>query len=92
MTSKLQQNMGVHNNAHVPKESFPTFLWYALEFFIVLGAAIGISMNSMSYFQKIGFTEDMTDWIFWGIIGAVFLVYYLIVRNLILKRPILSKI
>jgi hypothetical protein len=84
--------MGVHNNAHVPKESFPTFLWYAIEFFIVLGAAIGISMNSMSYFQKIGFTVDMTDWIFWGIIGAVFLVYYLIVRNFILKRPILSKI
>jgi hypothetical protein len=84
--------MGVHNNAHVPKESFPTFLWYAIEFFIVLGVAIGISMNSMSYFQKIGFTEDMTDWIFWGIIGAVFLVYYLIVRNFILKRPILSKI
>jgi hypothetical protein len=84
--------MGVHNNAHVPKESFPTFLWYAIEFFIVLGAAIGISINSMSYFQKIGFTEDMTNWIFWGIIGAVFLGYYLIVRNFILKRPILSKI
>jgi hypothetical protein len=84
--------MGVHNNAHVPKESFPTFLWYAIEFFIVLGAAIGISMNSMGYFQKIRFTEDMTDWIFWGIIGAVFLVYYLIVRNFILKKPILSKI
>ncbi len=84
--------MGVHNNAHVPKESFPTFLWYAIEFFIVLGAAIGISMLSMSYFQKMRFTEDMTDWIFWGIIGAVFLVYYLIIRNFILKRPILSKI
>jgi len=84
--------MGVHNNAHVPKESFPTFLWYTIEFFIVLGAAIEISMISMSYFQKMGFTEDMTDWIFWGIIGAVFLVYYLIVRNFILKRPILSKI
>ena len=84
--------MGVHNNAHVPKESFPTFLWYAIEFFIVLGASIGISMSSMGYFQQIGFTEEMTDWIFWGIIGAVFLVYYLIVRNFILKRPILSKI
>ena len=84
--------MGVHNNAHIPKESFPPFLWYAIEFFIVLGTAVGISMNSMSYFQKIGFTEEMTDWIFWGIIGAVFLVYYLIVRNFILKKPILSKI
>jgi len=84
--------MGVHNNAHVPKESFPTFLWYAIEFFIVLGVAIGISMNSIGYFQKMGFTADMTNWTFWGIIGAVFLVYYLIVRNFILKKPILSKI
>lgn len=84
--------MGVHNNAHVPKESFPTFLWYTIEFFIVLGASLGISMISIGYFQKIGFTEEMTDWIFWGIIGAVFLVYYLIIRAFILKRPILSKI
>ena len=84
--------MGVHNNAHVPKESFPTFLWYAIEFFIVLGAAIGISMNSMDYFHKMKFTDDMTVWIFWGIVGAVFLVYYLIVRPFILKKPILSKI
>ncbi|TLX76836.1 MAG: hypothetical protein E6L05_01980 [Thaumarchaeota archaeon] len=84
--------MGVHNNAHVPKESFPTFLWYAIEFFIVLGAALGISMISMSYFQKIGFTQEMTDWLFWGIIGAVFLCYYMIIRTFILKRPILSKI
>lgn len=84
--------MGVHNNIHVPKESFPSFLWYAIEFFIVLGAALGISMNSMGYFQKIGITQDMTDWVFWGIIGAVFLFYYLIVRTFILKRPILSKI
>jgi predicted cobalt transporter CbtA len=84
--------MGVHNNAHVPKESFPTFLWYAIEFFIVLGAAVGISIISIGYFQKIGFTEDMTNWIFWGITGVVYLVYYLIVRNFILKRPVLSKI
>ncbi len=84
--------MGVHNNAHVPKESFPTFLWYAIEFFIVLGAALGISMNSMDYFHKVGFPEDMTVWIFWGIVGAVFLAYYLIVRPFILKKPILSKI
>ncbi len=84
--------MGVHNNAHIPKESFPTFLWYAIEFFIVLGAALGISMVSMDYFHKIGFTEEMTDWAFWGVVGSVLLVYYLIVRNFIFKRPVLSKI
>jgi len=84
--------MGVHNNAHVPKESWPGFLWYAIEFFLALGAGLGISLNSMDYFKKIGFDDTMSTWIFWGIIGAVFLVYYLVVRPIILRKPILSKI
>ena len=84
--------MGAHNNVHVPKESWPAFLWYAIEFFIVLGAGIGIAVNSMDYFKKMGFDESMTDWIFWGIVGIVFLVYYLVVRPLLLRKPALSKI
>ena len=84
--------MGAHNNIHVPKESWPAFLWYAIEFFIVLGAGIGIAVNSMDYFKKMGFDESMTDWIFWGIVGIVFLAYYLIVRPLLLRKPALSKI
>ena len=84
--------MGAHNNVHVPKESWPAFLWYAIEFFIVLGAGIGIAVSSMDYFKKMGFDESMTDWIFWGIVGIVFLAYYLVVRSLLLRRPTLSKI
>ena len=84
--------MGAHNNVHVPKESWPAFLWYAIEFFIVLGAGIGISVTSMDYFKKMGFDESMTDWIFWGIVGVVFLAYYLIIRPLLLGKPALSKI
>ena len=84
--------MGAHNNVHVPKESWPAFLWYAIEFFIVLGAGIGISVSSIDYFKKMGLDESMTDWIFWGIVGVVFLVYYIIVRPLLLKRSILSRI
>jgi len=84
--------VGAHNNVHVPKESWPAFLWYAIEFFIVLGAGIGIAVSSMDYFKKMGFDESMTDWIFWGIVGIVFLAYYLVVRSLLLRRPTLSKI
>ena len=84
--------MGTHNNIHVPKESWPSFMWYAIEFFVVLGAGLGISLNSMGFFTKMGFNSSMTVWAFWGIIGVVFLAYYLIVRPLILRRPILSKI
>ena len=85
-------NMGVHNNVHVPKDSFPEFLWYAIEFFIVVGVSVGIAMNSVNYFTEIGFTEQMTNWIFWGIAGGVFLVYYLPIRALILKKPIFKNI
>ena len=85
-------NMGVHNNVHVPKDSFPGFLWYAIEFFIVVGVSVGIAMNSVNYFTEIGFTEQMTNWIFWGIAGGVFLVYYLPIRALILKKPIFKNI
>jgi len=84
--------VGAHNNIHVPKESWPAFMWYAIEFFIVLGAGLGISLNSMDFFKKMGFNDSMTIWAFWGVIGAVFLAYYLIVRPIILRRPILSKI
>ena len=84
--------MGAHNNVHIPKESFPTFLWYAIEFFIVVGISVGIAMNSINYFTQIGFTEQMTNWIFWGIVSGVFLVYYILIRPLILKKPILKNI
>ena len=84
--------MGVHNNIHVPKESFPRFVWYAIEFFIVVGTSVGIAMNSVNYFTQIGFTEQMTNWIFWGIVGGVFLVYYMLIRSLIFKKPILKNI
>ncbi|MGI0075748.1 MAG: hypothetical protein ACREA5_07385 [Nitrosotalea sp.] len=84
--------MGVHNNIHVPKESWPSFMWYAIEFFIALGVGLGISLISMDYFKKLGFDDAMTTWLFWGIDGVVLLVYYLIVRPLVMKKPVLSKI
>jgi hypothetical protein len=84
--------MGVHNNIHVPEESFPKFLWYAIEFFIIVGISIGIAMNSINYFTEIGFTEQMTNWIFWGIVGGVFLVYYMLIRAHIFKKPIFKNI
>jgi hypothetical protein len=84
--------VGAHNNVHIPKESWPAFAWYAIEFGIVMAAGLLISANSMDYFKKMGFDESMTNWIFWGLVGAVYLVYYLIMRPIILRRPALSKI
>lgn len=84
--------MGVHNNVHVPKDSFPTFLWYAIEFFIIVGISAGVAMITVDYFTQMGFSEIMTNWIFWGIVGGIFLVYYMIIRAFLFKKPVLSNI
>lgn len=82
--------MGVHNNIHVPKDSWPAFAWYAIEFFIIMAVGILIANSSMGYFKKLGFEEAMTNWIFWGIVGLPYLAYYIVVRPLLFKRPALK--
>jgi len=34
--------------------------------------------------------EGMLNWIYWGIVGGIFLGWYLIIRGGILKKPILG--
>lgn len=82
--------MGVHNNVHVPKDSWPAFAWYAIEFFVVLAVGIMIAVESMGYFANLKLAPDVTNWVFWGIVGGPFLVYYIIVRPLLFKRPALK--
>ena len=77
--------------AHVPKESFPRFVWYVIEFGIMLGIGVGISFKSVEYFQQLGMTEAMTNWIFWGIVGVPIAIYYIIIRSHIFKKPILEQ-
>lgn len=82
--------MGVHNNVHVPKDSWPAFAWYAIEFFIVMAVGILTAVNTMGYFSKFHLAPDITNWVFWGIVGIPFLAYYIIVRPFLLKRPALK--
>lgn len=82
--------MGVHNNVHIPKDSWPAFAWYAIEFFIVMAVGMLLAASSMDYFKKLGFDESMTNWIFWGLVGVPYPLYYFIVRPLLLKRPALK--
>ena len=35
--------MATHDNIHIPGESFPHWIWFTIEFFIVLGIALGIA-------------------------------------------------
>ncbi|ABK78503.1 hypothetical protein CENSYa_1894 [Cenarchaeum symbiosum A] len=36
--------MGVHNNIHIPSESWPGWIWYAIEFAIVLAVSMVAGM------------------------------------------------
>jgi len=44
--------VGSHDNIHIPKESWPHFTWYVIEFFIVLGIAVLIAFQVTPLFQE----------------------------------------
>lgn len=76
--------MGVHNNVHIPKESWPHWTWYAIEFGIVLAISMLVSREITNSIE--GLTPDMQNWIFYGIVGGIFLGWYIIIRGLIMKK------
>lgn len=99
----------VRSNVHVPKESFPFFLFLVIEFSVVLGIALAVSWQITPTFQEIVVSqglvctqkshittcvvsdeistdEGVLDWIFWGIVGAFFLVWYLLLRSYVFRR------
>jgi len=75
-----------HDNIHIPKESFPNWIWYAIEAIIVIGISFGISFKVAESFDV---TPELGNWILTGTFGACFLVWYIIIRGLILKKKIL---
>jgi hypothetical protein len=102
-----------HDNIHIPNESFPHWIWFVIEFSIVMAVAVLISREIVPVFEEIivtqkwvclqeshllnctqeeEFTPDqgLLNWIFWGIVTAIFLVWYIVIRSFILKKPILQ--
>jgi len=102
-----------HNNIHIPKESFPSWIWYVIEFFIVLAVALligwqlsmslqdtilgyGIECEQVSHLTNCSIEEELTtdegmlNWIFYGISGTIFLIWYIGIRGFILKKKILQ--
>ena len=78
--------MVAHDNIHIPKESFPNWIWYAIEAIIVIGISFGISFKLAESFDV---TPEIGNWILSGTFGACFLVWYIIIRGIILKKKIL---
>jgi bacteriorhodopsin len=80
--------MGANPYIHIPKESFPNWIWYTIECVIVI--AISMLTSSKITDSIEGLTPEIQNYVFMGIVGAFFLIWYIGIRGLILKKKILK--
>ena len=80
--------MGVHNNVHIPSESWPHWTWYAIEFGIVLAVSMLVSREVTDSIEGLGPTQQ--NWVFYGMVGGIFLAWYILIRGFVLKKRILE--
>ena len=76
-----------HPNVHVPKESWPRWTWFALEFGIVLAVSMLVSREITNSIEEL--TPELQNYIFMGIVGLIFLAWYIVIRGFVLKKKIL---
>ncbi|EIJ66747.1 hypothetical protein BD31_I0246 [Candidatus Nitrosopumilus salaria BD31] len=79
--------MGAHSNIHIPKESWPSWTWYAIECIIVL--AISMITSSKITDSIEGLSPEIQNYVFMGIVGLIFLAWYIGIRGFLLKKKIL---
>ncbi len=80
--------MGTHDNIHIPKESFPHWIWYVIEIAIVLALSMVASSKITDSIE--GLTPETQNYVFIGIVGIFFIVWYIGIRGFILKKKILQ--
>jgi len=79
--------MGANPFIHIPKESWPNWTWYAIECIIVI--ALSMIASSKITDSVEGLTPEVQNYIFMGIVGLIFLTWYVGIRGFILKKKIL---
>ena len=80
--------MTTHDNIHIPTESFPHWIWFVIEFAIVLAVSALISREVTTAIE--GLEETMQNWVFMGVLTGIFAAWYIVIRGFILKKPILT--
>lgn len=73
--------------AHVPRESWPNWIWYSIEFGIVLAASMLVSREITNSIEELA--PDVQNYLFMGIVGLIFLAWYIGIRGFVLKKKIL---
>ena len=76
--------MGVHPNIHIPKESWPGWTWYAIECIILIAVSLVTSSKITDSIE--GLSPEVQNYMFIGILGIFFLVWYVGIRNFILTK------
>ena len=76
-----------HPNVHVPKESWPRWTWFALEFGIVLAVSMLVSREITNSIEEL--TPELQNYVFMSIVGLIFLAWYIVIRGFVLKKKIL---
>ena len=79
--------MGANPYVHIPKESWPSWTWYAIEFGVVLAISMLVSREITNSIEEL--TPELQNYVFMGIVGGIFLAWYIGIRGLILKKKIL---
>jgi len=79
--------MGVNPYIHIPKESWPSWTWYAIECIIVLAISLVTSSKITDSIE--GLDPQTQNYVFMGIVGLIFLAWYIGIRGFILKKKIL---
>jgi len=79
--------MGANPYIHIPKESWPNWTWYAIECIIV--TALSMLTSSKITDSIDGLTPEVQNYVFMGIVGGIFLAWYIGIRGFILKKKIL---
>ena len=80
--------MGANPYIHIPKESWPNWTWYAIECIIVIAISMLVSSKITDSIE--GLTPEVQNYVFMGIVGGFFLVWYIGIRGFILKKKILK--
>ncbi len=76
--------MTAHNNIYIPRESFPTWIWYVLELVIITIVSTIISNEFMKTTKEI--EDPIYNWMFWSITGTLFILWYILIRKFVLRK------
>ena len=80
--------MVTHDNIHIPKESFPHWIWYAIECVALIVISFLAAVKITDSFGEL--PVDVHNYAITGIFGMFFLVWYIGIRGFILKKKILQ--